>query len=494
MYPKLRNGLAPFLNLFLVLIMVIYNIDGIYGGTFYMSKRDLPVKLNGIYDIDIEDLGSRGEGVGRVDGYTLFIEGALPGERVKAKITKVNKNYGFAKLMKVLEEAPARLDPICEYFGRCGGCQLQHMAYESQLKYKTQTVSDALIRIGKLEDIDVLPAIGMEDPTRYRNKAQFPVGMDGKKAVLGFFGRRSHDIVDMDSCLIQHSVNDKITAIVRKFIDKYKIPVYDEKAHRGIIRHVVTKVGFSTGEIMVVIVTNGKKLPHSDILVSMLRAEIEGLESIVQNINSKDTNVILGRENIVLWGRDYIVDAIGEYKFRISPLSFFQVNPVQTEVLYEKALKYAKLSGKETVFDVYCGIGTISLFLAKHSKKVYGIEIVEDAVEDARKNAKLNGIQNAEFIVGAAERIVPDMVRNGIRPDVVVLDPPRKGCDRELLEAIAKVEPSRIVYVSCNPATLARDLGHLKEYGYSACEMQPVDMFPYTVHVETVVLMSRVDK
>lgn len=456
-----------------------------------MKRWNLPVKINEIYDIEIENLSSNGQGIGRIDGYTLFVEGALPNERVRVEITKTNKNYGFAKLLQVVEKSPARVSPICEHFGECGGCQLQHMDYSSQLEFKTQTVKDALTRIGKLTDIEVLPTIGMGFPTRYRNKAQLPVGMDDEGAILGFFCRRSHDIVDMNTCLIQVTANDEIGAIIRNFIDKYNVSVYDENTHRGIIRHIVTKVGFSTGEILVVIVTNGDSLPHKEDLVDMLQEKIEGIVGIVQNINNRKTNVILGKDNVVLWGRDHIIDTIGEYKFRISPLSFFQVNSVQTEVLYGKALTYAKLSGEETVFDVYCGIGTISLFLAKYAKKVYGIEIVEDAVEDAKKNAKLNGIENVEFIAGEAERIVPDLMSRAIRPDVVVLDPPRKGCDRGLLEVIAKAEPSRIVYVSCNPATLARDLGYLKEYGYVAHEAQPVDMFPYTNHVECIALIQR---
>ncbi|HHW70433.1 MAG TPA: 23S rRNA (uracil(1939)-C(5))-methyltransferase RlmD, partial [Clostridiales bacterium] len=413
-------------------------------------------------------------------------------ERVKVKITKTNKNYGFAKLLEIIEKSPARVDPICEYFGECGGCQLQHMDYLSQLEFKTQIVKDALTRIGKLRDIEVLPTIGMGFPTRYRNKVQLPVGMGDEGAILGFFCRRSHDIVDMDTCLIQHTINDDIAGVIREFIDRFNIPVYDENVHKGIIRHVVTKVGFNTGEVMIVIVTNGYSLPHKEDLIDMLLEKIEGIVSIVQNINKKKTNVILGKDNVVLWGRDYIIDTIGEYKFRISPLSFFQVNPVQTEVVYGKALNYAKLAGEETVFDVYCGIGTISLFLAKYTKQVYGIESVSDAVEDAKKNARLNGMENVKFIKGRAERVVPDIVDKGIRPDVVVLDPPRKGCDKELLEVIVKAEPSRIVYVSCNPATLARDLGYLKEYGYTAREAQPVDLFPYTKHVESVVLMSKV--
>ncbi|NMA94451.1 MAG: 23S rRNA (uracil(1939)-C(5))-methyltransferase RlmD [Clostridiales bacterium] len=459
-----------------------------------MARRDIPVKKNTIYEVDIEDLGSRGEGIGRVDGYTLFIEGALPGELVEAKVTKINKNYGFARLMKILGKSPARTKAFCEYFDRCGGCQLWHMNYNNQLKYKRKVVENALVRIGKIEDIDVKPTMGMKNPMRYRNKAQFPIGSDGKNAKIGFFRRRSHDIVDMDVCLIQHEVNDRIMAIIREFIDRYKIPVYDEKCHRGIIRHVVTKIGFNTGEIMAVIVTNGEKLPHQDKLVSELKYNIEGIKSIVQNINPRKGNVILGKDNRTLWGKDFIEDTIGKYRFRISPLSFYQVNPVQTEILYNKVLEYADLSGKEIVFDLYCGIGTISLFLSKYAGKVYGIEIVEDAVKDARINARLNAVDNAEFILGRAEDMAIDMMRDGIVPDVVVLDPPRKGCDIKLLETIADIKPEKIIYVSCNPATLARDLGPLRKYGYEVQRVQPVDMFPFTVHVETVCLMSREEK
>ncbi len=453
-------------------------------------EKAIPVEKNRNYIVDITGLSSEGLGVARIEGFTVFVEGALPKEQAEIKIVKVLKNYAFGKLLRTLKTAACRIEPSCGVVKRCGGCQLQHMSYEAQLQYKTQQVKDALERIGGLNGVAVHDTIGMEDPWRYRNKAQFPVGMDGD-VMIGFYANRSHEIIDTPQCSIQDAVNDNVIQTVREFIKKYDISVYDENTGKGIIRHIVTRKGFKTGEVMVCIVINGDSLPCGKALVEMLRARTDGLKSVVVNINKKKTNVILGERNIVIFGEEAIYDYIGEFKFRISPLSFFQVNPVQTEVLYGKALEYADLKGDETVFDAYCGIGTISLFLSRKAKKVYGIEIVPQAINNAKENARLNGVKNVEFLVGESEIVIPELYRKGIKADVIVVDPPRKGCDEKLLEVITEMSPEKVVYVSCNPATLARDLKYLSERGYEVREVQPVDMFPQTSHVETVVLMSR---
>ncbi len=452
----------------------------------------VPVTKNQEVEIDIENIGSNGEGIGRVEGFAVFVEGAIAGERVQVKILKVAKNYAYGKLMHLIQRSPDRIEPSCPHYKRCGGCQLQHLSYDAQLSYKTQQVKDAFQRIGGLPDILVHPTIGMEDPWRYRNKAQFPIGFIRDQLALGFYAPRSHDLVDIDKCPIQHGINDKVTSIVRAFIKTYDIPVYKEEKHEGILRHVVTKVGFKSNQLMVIVVTNGPDLPRRSELVTLLREGIPGITSIVHNIQSQKSNVVLGDKNITLWGQDYILDSIGELKFKISPLSFFQVNPAQIEKLYGKALAYAKLTGTEKVIDVYSGIGTISLFLAKQAAKVYGIEVIPQAIKDAKANAALNEITNVEFILGEAETALPRLASLGLKPDVIVLDPPRKGCDPKLLETLLEMAPERIVYISCNPATLARDLKILTADGYEAVEAQPVDMFPHTVHVETVVLITRV--
>mgnify|MGYP001075948610 FL=1 len=439
-------------------------------------EKAIPVEKNRNYIVDITGLSSEGLGVARIEGFTVFVEGALPKEQAEIKIVKVLKNYAFGKLLRTLKTAACRIEPSCGVVKRCGGCQLQHMSYEAQLQYKTQQVKDALERIGGLNGVAVHDTIGMEDPWRYRNKAQFPVGMDGD-VMIGFYANRSHEIIDTPQCSIQDAVNDNVIQTVREFIKKYDISVYDENTGKGIIRHIVTRKGFKTGEVMVCIVINGDSLPCGKALVEMLRARTDGLKSVVVNINKKKTNVILGERNIVIFGEEAIYDYIGEFKFRISPLSFFQVNPVQTEVLYGKALEYADLKGDETVFDAYCGIGTISLFLSRKAKKVYGIEIVPQAINNAKENARLNGVKNVEFLVGESEIVIPELYRKGIKADVIVVDPPRKGCDEKLLEVITEMSPEKVVYVSCNPATLARDLKYLSERGYEVREVQPVDMF-----------------
>ncbi|WP_455642584.1 23S rRNA (uracil(1939)-C(5))-methyltransferase RlmD [Paenibacillus chitinolyticus] len=636
------------------------------------SKRSaalaaLPVEKNGEYTAEIIGIGHDGEGVGRVEGFTLFVPGALPGERVRLKVLKLKKQYGYAKLLEVLESSPDRVGAPCPIYDKCGGCQLQHLDYAAQLRVKRQLVVDNLERIGKLkvakeadaeagnvvgdaaalradmiggnttrpsegfkpadeeiivpedkvindealgskEDTDdsisgsglqplmdtefvdasdlledesdgnlaggssaqaqtndsenitwdnttgdntiggntalgtgaatrtssiddnedigentlaagvkrtslrrgesadslkqererasevdgivVYPTIGMSDPWRYRNKAQVPFGEEQGGLVGGFYAQGSHRIIDMEACLIQHANNDEVIAKVKEIGRGLGIRAYREETQEGLLRHVVVKVGFRTGEIMVVLVTNGKEIPHAEEWIKKIRAAIPGVASICQNVNTGRTNVIFGAMTRVLWGREVIYDYIGDVKFAISARSFFQVNPVQTEALYGKALEYAGLTGGETVVDAYCGIGTISLFLAKHAKKVYGVEIVPEAIEDAKRNAELNGIRNAEFAVGGAEDVLPEWQRAGVRPDVIVVDPPRKGCDERLLDTILQLRPERIVYVSCNASTLARDLRVLEDGGYRTVCVQPVDMFPHTVHVESVALLS----
>ena len=454
------------------------------------------VEKNKDYILDIVSLGYEGEGIAKVDGFPIFIKGALEGEKVKVKIVRVNKNFAFGKLIEIIEKSEHRKDPVCSIYNRCGGCSLQHSSYEKQLDFKTKRVEDCLVKIGKLKDVKVNPTLGMENPYRYRNKVQLPVGENNKEINIGFYAPRSHDIIDMKTCHIQHEEADKVGEFIRYWMKNNNIKAYDEKEHlekkhkadlKNRVRHIMVRKGYKTGEVMVVIVTASRELKGKEELVSLLKENIKGLKSVIQNVNPKNTNVVLGEECITLWGSDTIKDYIGEFHFNISPLSFFQVNPDQTEVLYGKALEYAELTGEETVFDAYCGTGTISLFLSKKAKKVYGVEIVAPAIENAKINAKENGVENAEFIVGEAEKVIPDLIKDGIYADVVVVDPPRKGCGVELLEAIGKMGPKRIVYVSCDPGTLGRDLGILKEMGYEVKEVHPVDMFPHTSHVETVV-------
>ena len=464
--------------------------------------------------IEIEDIGTDGAGIGKADGYTLFVKDAVIGDIIKAKVIKAKKTYGYARLMEIITPSKDRVEPVCPVARQCGGCQIQQMSYSAQLKYKQKLVRDNLARIGGITDCEVLPVIGMENPFNYRNKAQYPVGRnkDGK-VVIGFYAGRTHSIVDYTQCAIGAPENAQILEKIRTFINENNISVYDEQSHKGLIRHILIRTGKHTGQIMVCLIINGKTLPHADKLADCLK-DISGMSSIMININKERTNVILGSECSVIWGNSYIEDSICGIMFRISPLSFFQVNPVQTEKLYRKALEYAELTGNETVWDLYCGIGTISLLMATKARKVYGVEI-----EDAKNNALRNSLNNAEFFVGKAEEVVPriydeDMKKaenepvdskesSGlsysasvesvmrINPDVVVVDPPRKGCDETLLDTIVKMNPKRIVYVSCDSATLARDLKYLAANGYEIARVQPVDQFAHTVHIETVILLSR---
>lgn len=455
------------------------------------------VVKNNEYILDIISVGYEGEGIAKIDGYPIFIEGAILGEKVKVLIVKAKKSYAYGKLLEVIEASEERIEPKCKVYKRCGGCTVQHMNYKKQLDYKFERVKDCISKIGGLDNSLVEYPIGMKEPERYRNKVQLPVGVVKGELSIGFYAPRSHNIINLETCLIQDEVADKVADITRKWMTKYNISAASIDGvfnKNGLIRHVMIRKGFTTNEVMVVLVSTKKSVPDIENFIEEIKNNIEGIKSIILNVNKENTNVILGQECITLWGKDTITDYIDNFKFNISPLSFFQVNPVQTEKLYSKALEYAGLTGEETVFDAYCGTGTITLFLSQKAKKVYGVEIIEPAIINARENAKINNIDNAEFFVGKSEEIIPELIEKGIVPEVIVVDPPRKGCDIKLLEAIGKAKPKRVVYVSCDPSTLARDLKILEEKGYKTEKVQPVDMFPYTSHVETVCLMSRKEK
>lgn len=452
------------------------------------------MKKNDRIVLKIEDMGVGGEGIGKCDGFTFFVKDAVIGDTIEANIMKMKKNYGYARLTEVLEPSVVRREPVCAYARQCGGCQLQAMEYQAQLEYKAKKIQEHLIRIGGFHDLPTPEIMGMEEPWRYRNKAQFPFGTDREgQVVTGFYAAHSHTIIPCTDCLLGAEENREILEKILSHMKKYRIPAYDEQTGRGVLRHVLIRKGFATGELMVCLILNGRNLRALDELSVSLR-EIPGMTCIMLNVNTKNTNVIMGTELIPVWGQSHITDCIRDVKYQISPLSFYQVNPIQTEKLYETALEYAGLTGRETVWDLYCGIGTISLFLARKAGKVYGVEVVAPAVEDARNNARLNGIENAEFFVGKAEEVLPEKyAKEGICADVIVVDPPRKGCDQAALETMVKMQPQRIVYVSCDSATLARDLKYLCQNGYEVRKVKGCDMFPGTVHVETVVLMSRVD-
>lgn len=458
---------------------------------------------NDIVTVEITDIGVSGEGIGHVDGYTLFIKDAVIGDVVEAKVMKAKKNYGYARLMKVITPSEYRVEPKCAFARRCGGCQIQEMSYDRQLVFKDQKIRGNLERIGGFtkDQIDTVmqPVVGMEHPFGYRNKAQFPFGTDKESnPITGFYAGRTHDIIANTDCALGVEKNKEILEIILQYMRENKIKSYDEKTGKGLIRHALIRYGFKTKEIMVCLVVNGKKLPKAERLIEKL-IQIEGMTSITISPNTRRDNVIMGDSYEILWGQGYITDYIGNVKYQISPLSFYQVNPVQTEKLYGLALEYADLKGDETVWDLYCGIGTISLFLAQKAKQVYGVEIVPQAIDDAKENAKINAIDNAEFFVGKAEEVLPEYYaeyereHNGetAHADVIVVDPPRKGCDETLLETIVKMQPEKVVYVSCDSATLARDLKYLCANGYEIKMCRGVDQFPQTVHVETVCLLSK---
>ncbi|WP_085521093.1 23S rRNA (uracil(1939)-C(5))-methyltransferase RlmD [Tuberibacillus sp. Marseille-P3662] len=451
------------------------------------ETKQHPVHEQDRLTVTFNDLSSDGAGVAKVHGYTLFVPGALPEEQAEVEVTKTKKQYGFAKLIKTLSASDRRVDPPCELYDRCGGCQLQHLSYEGQLDFKRKQVQDAMTRIGGLTDVDVNPTLGMDHPWTYRNKASVPVAKRDGEFIAGFYQKRSHHIIDMDHCLIQSEDNDEVIQEAKRIAKDCGIEPYNEETHKGILRHIVTRTGNQTGEIMVVLVTKTKELPFRKRFLKELPQKFPGIKSIAHNINPKRTNTIFGDETRTLWGRDLIYDNIGDIKFAISPRSFYQVNPEQTKVLYDKAMELAELNGEETVIDAYCGIGTISLFLAQKAGQVYGVEVVPEAIDDARANAELNDLDNVSFEVGQAEDVIPRWYKDkGIQADVIIVDPPRKGCDEALLQTMIDMQPKRVVYVSCNPATLARDLRILEEGGFKTQEVQPVDQFPQTTHVECV--------
>ena len=449
-------------------------------------------RKNDLVTLEIEDCGIDGEGIGKADGFTVFVKDAVIGDTVTAKIIKAKKNYGYGRLMEVLKPSPYRVEPKCEFARQCGGCQLQALSYDQQLVFKTNKVKGHLERIGGFTDIPMEPIIGMDELFHYRNKAQFPVGRNKEgKIVTGFYAGRTHNIIENRDCALGVAENKEVLNRVIAHMEKYGIEPYNEATGKGLVRHVLIRYGYFTKEVMVCLILNGNKLPKEEQLVKSL-CEIPGMTSITINVNKKHSNVILGEEIRLLWGQEYITDRIGDISYQISPLSFYQVNPMQTQKLYAKALEYADLHGQETVWDLYCGIGTISLFLAQKAKFVRGVEIVPAAIENAKENAKLNGLENTEFFVGKAEEVLPrEYKKNGVYADVIVVDPPRKGCDETLLETMVEMNPERIVYVSCDSATLARDLKYLCERGYELRKVCPVDQFGMTVHVETVVLLSQ---
>jgi 23S rRNA (uracil-5-)-methyltransferase RumA len=450
-------------------------------------------KKNDQIEIKIEDIGADGEGIGKVEGYTLFVKDTVMGDLALVHVMKTGKTYGYARLVRLISPSPFRIKPRCPIAAKCGGCQLQHITYQKQLEYKENKVRNCLTRIGGFSNFTMEPICGMEEPYYYRNKSQFPVGYnkDGSIAI-GFYAGRTHSIIDTEHCYIGAEINTDILNMIRRFLKEYRIEPYQEETHKGLLRHILTRVGYSTEEIMVCLVINGTELPHQEQLVGELR-KLPGMKSICLNVNKEKTNVILGERVITLWGEPFITDRIGSVSYQISPLSFYQVNPVQTKKLYDIALEYADLHGNETVWDLYCGIGTISLFLAQKAKKVYGVEIIPQAIEDARTNARINGIKNAEFFVGAAEEVLPRAYREEhIYADVIVVDPPRKGCEQSLLDTILAMAPKKIVYVSCDPATLARDLKYLCEKDYKLERVRAVDQFCHSVHVESVVGLGRI--
>lgn len=453
------------------------------------------VDKNEEYVVKIIDEGYEGEGIAKVEGYPIFIEGALAGEKVKIKIVKVKKNYAYGKVLEFIEKAEDRVEPKCINFKKCGGCSIQHMSYKKQLDFKWERVKDCMSKIGGLSQDIVKYPLGMETPYRYRNKVQLPIGKVNGEIVVGFYSQRSHNIIDIESCLIQDEVADKIASITRNWIIKNNIePTTVDGVFNptGIVKHIMIRKGFKTGEIMVVLVASTKQVPFIEEFKELILNSVEGVKSIILNVNPKDTNVILSEKCITLYGRDAIQDYIAGFKFYISPISFFQINPIQTKVLYNKVLEFADLTGEETVFDAYCGTGTITLFLSKNAKTVYGVEVVEESINNAKENAKINNVDNVKFAVGKSEEVIPALIKKGINADVIVVDPPRKGCDIKLLEAIGKTNTKRIVYVSCDPSTLARDLKILQGFGYETLEVQPVDMFAQTSHVECVVKLEKV--
>lgn len=448
------------------------------------------VKKNEIYEVEVIDNGYEGEGIAKIEGFTIFIPNAIKGEKIKILILKVLKSHAFGKILEVLMPSEQRIESDCTTYNRCGGCNLRHIDYKYTLQMKQNAVQSLVNKTLK-NKLQVQETLGMENPYNYRNKAQYPIGINKEgKPRIGVFAKRTHEIVPINECYIHDKKTQEIAKFIFDFIVKNNISIYNEFTKEGLVRHIVTKIGKKTNEIMCIIVINGQEIPKEKELVEEIKSKYKNVKSIVKNINKKNTNVIMGQENINLYGEGYITDVLGEYVFKISPSSFYQVNPIQAEKLYKIGVESAKITKNDIVFDLYCGIGTISLFMAKYAKKVYGIEIVKEAIETAKENAKINGLENTEFIVGDVEEILNDLInKKSIIPNIVMVDPPRKGLDNTSIENISKIKPKRVVYISCNPATLVRDLAKIEEI-YEIQLIKPVDMFPFTSHVECVAVMS----
>ena len=448
------------------------------------------VEKNKEYEVAIIDNGYEGEGIAKIDDFTIFINGAIKGEKCKILITKVNKAFAFAKLLEVIESSENRVEPDCTTYKRCGGCTLRHIKYEQTLKIKRKMVQN-LVNKGLENKIIVNNVIGMEQPYFYRNKLQYPVGVNKKGTpIMGVFARRTHEIIPIQECLIQNKESEKVAKDIFNFIKENHITIYNETTRKGAIRHIIVKIGVKTGEIMCIIVTNEENIRYENKLVENITQKYPNVKTIIKNINSKNTNVILGDKDIILYGDGYIYDKLGKYTFKISAKSFYQTNPIQTEVLYQKAIDYAKLNKNDVLCDLYCGIGTIGIFASKEVNKVYGIEIVEEAVKAAKENAKINNVENIEFIAGDVESAFKELVEmHNIKPTAIIVDPPRRGLDETTINKILELEVGKLVYVSCNPATMVRDIKMLEEK-YAVKEIQPVDMFPYTSHVECVALLE----
>lgn len=449
------------------------------------------LKKNEVHTGKVIDLTHEGHGVVKIDRYPVFVLNALIEEEIEYKLIKVKKNFAIGKLLEVKNKSKDRVEPPCVYYYKCGGCQLQHMTYQAQLNMKKEQVVNLFHRKGPFEDTPIQPTLGMEQPWRYRNKSQIPVGKDkDNKAIMGFYRQRSHDIIDMDSCLIQDEQHQNIMNYVKQWFNELNMSIYDEKNKRGLMRHLVIRTGYHTDEIMVIFVTNGKKFKNANVLVQKLISEFPNITSIKQNINDTHSNVIMGPQSVTLYGKDKIIDELSEVTFNISDQSFYQINSAQTEKLYQKAIDYAQLSGEEIVLDTYCGIGTIGLYMAPQAKHVYGVEVVPSAIKDAQENATKNQLNNTTFECGKAEDVILEWKAQGIKPDVVMVDPPRKGCDETFIKTLLKLNPKRIVYISCNPSTQQRDAQLLSD-NYHLVEITPVDMFPQTTHIETVALFER---
>jgi len=452
------------------------------------------IKKNSEYDLTITGFSHEGYGVGRIGELVVFVPNTIIGETIRVRIIKIKKNYAVGKLMEIVEKSEFRQEPFCEAYKKCGGCGLQHIKYEQQLFIKTKIVIDSLNHIALLTNIKVNDCIGMEKPYEYRNKIQYPVKRQGGNVAIGFFEKRSHDIVEAKQCYLHRKDLNRIRIIMKYIIEKYKISIYDEETGKGLLRHILIKEAFSTNERMLILVINGKKLIEDNLVLNEIINDIVirmNFNSIVLNLNQKKSNVILGDRNLLIHGKNNITDIIGDYKFEISAKSFYQTNPVQMKKMYDKIIEFANFKGNEVVLDIYCGIGTIGIYIAKYVDKVYGIELVKEAIKNAKENVKINDIKNVEFIEGEAVVKINEFVENGLKADVIILDPPRKGCEQSLLESIVAIRPERIIYVSCNPSTLARDLKYFCEFGYEAKYVQPLDMFPHTMSIESISLLER---